>query len=177
MSKKVIDTSKPLSYEDAVEIADRIEALRQRQKEMIARDGWMVMGIFDPHGNSPSFSYTVGMLDKFGYELIAFALPSDLARGMFNDLGEEFRKGRRLKHGEVIDTSRWLRGNFPFKAVACKTSNPLVYSEYVVQAAHLHGKKGFPVFQILASDAKGLLPDDPGFDEEYMGNRQLRLDR
>lgn len=142
---------------------------------IIQRHGWMVQGVFATE-QTPGFSYSIGMLDLFGFEFLVFALPPALAQRIINDLGQDLREYKELKVGEPLDTSRWLNGTFPFRPVQCNTANPVLYEEYVRQAAVWHEKKGFPVIQLLLPDANGVLPDEPGFDEAYMGIRQPRLD-
>lgn len=173
---RAIDTAQPLSPEDATLLRTRIAAYYRRMDEAIERNGWMVQGVFGGD-TEPPFNYTIGMLGLFGYELLLVGLDLQLAGEIFNGLGADFRAGKRLQSGERIDSSRWIRGNFPLQAVACDPAHPELYDKYLVQAARRHGREGFPVFQLLLSDQNGRLPDEPGFDAVYMGPRQPRFDK
>jgi hypothetical protein len=119
--------------------------------------GFTVIGIFD---SNPSFSYTVGLSPKIGYEILVFGLPPEIACIILNLV---YKKIDTL----VVNTPDPRFANMPlmFKIADQRAQ------EFVVQASQYY-RKPVNVMQLVLCDKTGNFPDQPNYDHVYMDPRQ-----
>lgn len=154
-------------------IAKRMEAMRKHRAEVIAGGRWMVQGVFGTEENPLLWNYTIGMLDKFGFELLMFGLRMEFAAQVMNDLGDDWlnRKVRLPQLGVPFSASRWFQGDVWLMYRKCKPT-PELYANWMAQATDYHGRVGFDVYQIVLADKHGKFPSEVGFDHAAMDRVQ-----
>jgi hypothetical protein len=143
----------------------------------IAKYGFQMVGVFGtPDDPGPSFTYTIGLEPKYGFELIIFGLPHDFAAHVIHDMVNA------LKSGQTIETDvkddRWfamlgedgekINAKCLFKECDSRARG------YVYQADRYY-ERDVRVLQIVITDKHGKFPGEDGYDEEYMGIRQPLL--
>ncbi|QZD90132.1 DUF4262 domain-containing protein [Qipengyuania aurantiaca] len=70
----------------------------------IEKSGCQVNTIFDPDGDEPTFSYSIGFPKTVGQpEVIIFGLRNEVMHSMINALLGKCRQGLKLRDGLVID--------------------------------------------------------------------------
>lgn len=148
-------------------IERRIEAMRIRRAEIIKERGWFVQGVFSTDERPILWNYTIGMLPKFGFELIVFGLRLEHAGPIFNELGEDFKKGELPVMDKPLSASRWFHGDMFIMFKDCLPKQVL-YDEWIAAGANYHGCDGFPVKQIVMCDENGKFPGEPGYDKQTM---------
>lgn len=129
----------------------------------IKSHGHAVIGVTD----APPFTYTIGLSDLLGFELINIGVPPHYATAIMNDIAAAIKTGACTIEFGVPD-DRFA--NLPMMFMNCDQR----VREYVIQLDAYYGR-AMPVVQLVASDKNGLLPHQEGFDIAYMENRQLLL--
>lgn len=132
----------------------------------IAQYGHQLISVFaTPDDPGPPFTYTIGLSQKYGTELIIFGLRPEFAARALNTIAE------RLKT-ETIEAGAQMDIDFTF---------PLMFKiaderarGYVCQADQYY-ERDVPVLQVVLPDKNGKYPGDLEYDVEYMGPRQPLL--
>lgn len=134
----------------------------------IERVGLQVIGVQGE--GEPTFCYTIGVSEKYGFELICIGLPAQHATTMFNMIVLGYlAEGNTLELN--VPTSRW--SNFPCMFKECDDG---LVRKYAVQAFEYY-QKPLKMVQMVLSDRKGKLPGDPEFDHAHMDKFQPLLYR
>ncbi len=136
--------------------------------ENIRNVGLQVIGVGGDH-TQPTFTYTVGLSERVGYELIAVGLPYKFAHQIFNDIALNHLLKDEPLALEVPD-DRFT--NMPVKFREC---HPDLVCEYGVQAYRYYDRDDIRFVQMVMCDRAGLFPEDPNYDHRYMGPRQKLL--
>lgn len=144
----------------------------KRLDGIIAERGWMNQGVMadgEATPPQPGYTYTVGFGVTLGHpEMVIFGVGHSIAAFILNDIGD------RLAAGEA----RFDAGHTYRDVVRASDDTPLpVYLTAVPKARHRayfgvglryyrDRKLGEPTWlQIVWSDARGVLPWEPGFNE------------
>lgn len=135
---------------------------RTEIKSKIEAHGHLMIGV----AANPTFTYTIGLSEKYGFEIILVGLRYEYAGAMLNDLAE-FMKTNTLEMGRPYDDF----ANMPNVFREC---DPAKVAEYVVQAENYYGKP-VKVVQFVMCDRQGRFPEDPDYDFVYMDRCQPLL--
>ncbi len=139
-------------------------------RSSIDKFGLNVIGVL-PEDRQPPFSYTIGLFEKYGFELINIGLPVEYAQVIFNSIALTFlAKGEHLELN--VKDSRWA--NLAVKFVVCDKE---LTQDFGKQACEFYARKDIQFIQIVVPDKNGLFPDEQGFDHDYMDPRQQLLFR
>jgi len=141
-----------------------VDDLMRAVADNIGRHGQHLVGVT---GNQP-FTYTVGLLPRWGFELIVFGLPHTHAGTILNTISLRLRQGLTLEFNKPD-----LRfTNVPIKFIKCGPK-----AQEFVGVARRYYAVGFdvPVVQIIVCDRAGKFPGEPGFDHERMDPLQPLL--
>jgi len=131
----------------------------------VEEHSWQASHVFDPKGNNPDFTYSVGFTKSLDMpEFIIFGLNRDL---MHNMLWEIYHQ---LKAGTIpADGMRWQGLVEGFDCISKKADHPDLFKEYTTSANWLwkHQKReGHPeIYQMVWPGAQqGLFPWEEGCD-------------
>ena len=117
-------------------------------KSMIDRHGHMMLGV----AAKPSFTYTIGLSEKYGFELIMVGLRYEFAAQILNDVADHMKAGNSLDlEKEYSDFT-----NLPARFRMCDIEKA---AEYVVQAENYYGHP-VNVVQLVMCDREGRFPED-----------------
>lgn len=140
-------------------------------RDNIARFGLHVQAVFpgtdEPRG-TPDFAYTIGLFERYGYELIVIGLPLKYAHPTLNHVSVYLKEHGVLRFGEPMDDFL----NLPVQFRIC---DPALVKDYGCQAFYYYERDDVPFVQMVLCDKHGLFPGDPRFDVAYMGPRQPLL--
>lgn len=137
---------------------DRIEEVRRKLADIVARKGWAVMTIA-PTAADPepriAFAYTVGLSLKGLPELFMSGLPLDVMHPCLNSAAEA-----AIAEGAILDgmTSDRVFGGSP----AMFRSLPDEVAAERGKMASLFAPDGFEGAQVIFTDPNSLWPWDPG---------------
>lgn len=135
-------------------------------RNTIAAYGFMVLGV-GGGPDTPTFSYTIGLSEKFGFELIAIGLNPQTAHAILNHVAQTLGAGEAMELGKPDERF----ANLPVIFRECDTAK---VREWAVQAFE-HYEKDVPFRQLVLCDRKGLFPEDPAYDLAHMGPLQKLL--
>lgn len=134
----------------------------------IATHGFQVIGVFDPSGDGPSFSYTIGLSGGGDAEVIVIGLPPRMAHEILSMIHAKYHKaGVELP----VDVKVAELANLPVIFRECDQSKSNVYH---TGATHYYGGD-VKVVQMVIPDAEGKFPEDAEYDHAYMDIRQPLL--
>ena len=123
--------------------------------------GWQATSVFDPKGEDPNFTYSIGFTSTLeAPEFIVFGLPSDLMRSMLWEVFRQIEAGRAISDGDRL--SGLLED---FDCVVREVHPDNIKPEYLNSAIwywHRTGNEGLPpVFQVVwPGKNDGLFPWD-----------------
>jgi hypothetical protein len=136
----------------------------QGVKQKIDEFGHAVIGVFSTEdAPGPPFTYTIGMFEKYGFEILVFGIPHQFAGMILNDIGDMLRDGGKFDLNTPDD--RWA--NMPVKFMETDDTA----HGFVVQADNYYEQK-VRVLQLVLPDKNGKFFDEAGYDHEYMSHRQ-----
>lgn len=142
---------------------NRIQAMI---RATIEKHGFMVQGVFPTEDNpSPYFAYSIGLRDKYGFDLILVGLPLPMAGAIINDVAALLDNGIALN----VPVEGILMVPLMFKDCA-----PELVKDYAVQAEVYYGGPT-RFIQILWPDTNSKFPSDPQFDSAKYGEMQRLL--
>lgn len=136
-------------------------SFRDQIQETIEKYGLQIIGVGGQ--GQPSFSYTIGLTAKFGYELLVCGLPSHIAHSVLNTIA--------LDGTVELDVPTTKFTNLPLLFKETDMSLGKLHDQYVCQADNFYGKE-VTVVQIILSDRQGRTPNDDTYDHEYMDKFQ-----
>lgn len=147
------------------EIANFIQA---RIQGSINTVGHAVMGVMASE-DSPTFSYTVGLFPKYGFEIFMSMVPAQYATLILNDIAEDLAEGFVIEPGTVY--KRWFANDLPVKFAM---ANPEKVKSVTVQA-HAFYNQYVPIMQLLVADKDGNLPGDENYakDQPVMNHQHV----
>lgn len=133
-------------------------------RENIRRTGLHIQGVFGG-GDNPGFTYTIGLHEKLGYELIVFGIPFEAAAHVMNEIS--------LRETPLeLDVPDKDYFNLPVMFRRCEWEKVV---DYAVQAFEFYGEGDIPFVQIVLCDKEGKFPEDMAFDHAYMDDKQPLL--
>lgn len=131
----------------------------------ITKSGHQLIGV-EGSSETPSFTYSIGLSEKHGYELIMVGLKPLYAGHIMNAVAEHMKK-QPLEMGKAYPDF----ANLPLVPRECI---PKRVEKYTVQADQYY-EKPVKVVQIVMCDREGKFPEDKGYDTAYMAQRQPLL--
>ncbi|MEM1051709.1 MAG: DUF4262 domain-containing protein [Pseudomonadota bacterium] len=141
----------------------------QRIVANVEKHGCHVMSVFDPDGELPEFTYSIGFPETVGQpEVIIFGLSSDIRHSMVNETLRLCRDGLVLEDGEQV--SGLLEGHY---CIAREVPSCAIDAEHFGSAIWFNrhiGHGGLArAFQIVWPGAlNGLFPWDKGAGQEVI---------
>lgn len=133
-------------------------------QKKIKEYGLAVIGVFGTEEDpGPPFTYSIGLSEKYGFELVVFGMPNQYAGMMLNDIAAKLAVGETLNLN--VPDDRWA--NLPVKFMEADES----VHGYTVQADRYYQQK-VRVLQIVLPDKDGKFFNEEGYDHEYMNIRQ-----
>ena len=134
----------------------------------IERHGCQVTSVFDPDGDGPAFSYSVGIPLKFGApEVIVVGLPIELGHRLVNTYRDRVRAGDRFVPRTPYQG--FLEG-FPVSFVVVAARHR---EQYLRSARWLHGGVAFDALQLVFPTKAGVWPWDPSAPEGFLKAQPL----
>jgi hypothetical protein len=153
----------------------KLDKHEQQVIENVSQFGCQVQFVFDPEGNDPDFSYSIGFPSSVGQpEVIVYGLKLEVMHSMVNEMRRQCADGLLL--------SDWLRVNGLLEGFDCilrRVTDPEAIKKHFGWAIWYHrsqrGLEMDEVFQIVWPGAlQGLFPWEEGCDE-YVGSQQPPL--
>ena len=132
----------------------------------VQEHGWHDTHVFDPDGNDPSFSYSIGFTTTLcAPEFIIFGLDKELMHSMLWTVFRQIKDGK-----EVVDGGRWSDLIEGFDCISRAVDPEYVVPSYVNSAIWFWNRSGQqgvpPVFQLVwPGKLDGLFPWDDGCDD------------
>jgi hypothetical protein len=145
--------------------AERLNAHERKILGNIRDHGCHVMSVFDPEGELPDFTYSIGFPETVGQpEVLVYGLPRKLAHSMVNETLTQCRAGLKLVDGIRIDG---LLDDFA--CIVREIPSDRIDAEHFESAVWFENyRTGGPMtqaFQIVWPGAgHGLFPWQPGAD-------------
>jgi Domain of unknown function (DUF4262) len=143
---------------DDAELAD----YERKLLSCIGEFGWQCTSVFDPDGEDPSFSYSVGFTSALGTpEFIIFGLNIELMHSMLSELFRQIKDGK-----SVVDGDSWSGILEGFNCIARAVHPTNVIRENANSAIWYWrhtGHEGMPpLYQLFwPGKADGFFPWDP----------------
>lgn len=157
---------------------DRDMSQRDKIEFMLEQDGWAIEAVrertdLDPP--IPTYSYTVGFQDRFGFpEVLIFGLKPVSCRGLFDMIADALAGGTEFPIGQpfigLLDGSQ-AAAFLPIDAEVAVGMVPSLAEHRRVAGAP---ETDFSLVQFTWPDRAGNLPWEPGFDAR-MATVQLLL--
>ena len=119
--------------------------------------GHAVIGSHTPEGQW--IAYTIGLTDKYGYELFVSGLRMEIAQRILNDVADGLAHGAALEVG--VPDDRWA--NMP-----CKWAKAGPNARNHVFQADYHYDRPVEVMQMVLPDKLGRFPEDTGYDPHML---------
>lgn len=115
--------------------------------------GCSVTSVFDPDGDEPPFSYSIGVAKTCGApEVIVLGLEPKLAHSLINVYNRRARAGERFEEG--VEYDGFLEG-FPVQFASVSREDR---EEYMRSACWLHGGPDFAALQLVWPSTEGVWP-------------------
>jgi hypothetical protein len=121
----------------------------------IERVGVHVLHIFDPEGEDPDFSYSVGLWHTHHHpEVLIYGLKTDLRQSVINYINNEIKLGRSFRNGESAE------GVLPGFSVYFQKLPLEQYRPHLGWARWFYDGNDFPAVQMLWPNTCGVYPWD-----------------
>lgn len=137
-------------------------------KNVIAMHGIAVVAIPGSQ-EGPPFAYTIGFTDIGLPEVFVMGLPASSVAGPFNEYYAD------IKSGKVIPGAGQTPDYYNMPLAIIDADSEKLVGKFTCQCEfYYEGSGKTPKYvQWVVCDKAGLLPWQKGFDEEYMGKRQV----
>lgn len=130
--------------------------------------GCSVTSVFDPDGDEPPFTYSIGIVKTCqAAELIVVGLPPELGHWLVN----EYR--RRVHAGETFSPGILYGGFLSGFDVQFGPVDREHRAEYMRSATWLHGGPDFEALQLIWPSTSGVWPWDSAADTLFRANQPL----
>ena len=134
----------------------------------IEEHGCSVTSVSDPEGDTPSFSYSIGIAKTAGApELIVVGLKPKMGHWIVNEYN------RRVAAGESFGPGVLYLGFLEGFAVQFGQVSPESRKEYMRSACWLHGGPEFEALQLLWPSTSGTWPWEPEASEWFRSNQPI----
>ena len=156
-----------------------LNEIEQSIVDNVAKHGCFIMSVFDPDGEEPDFSYSIGFEHTAGQgEVIVFALPKDLRISMINEIRAQIGAGG-LELVDGVAIQGLLEG---YDCVAREIADMDAIREHFGSAIWFNRRFGpgemNRAFQIVWPGAQqGLLPWDEGCSQSVIGDQPPLYER
>ena len=121
----------------------------------IEQYGWHFVHVFDPEGNKPDFSYSVGFEASFEHpEIMTFGLEREAAHAILSSLADHLRQGGTYSTGRRLGGI--LGGDYD---VMFKKVRPDAFDRYLGAAVRFY-EQPFRAYVLLWPDKSNVLPID-----------------
>jgi hypothetical protein len=137
----------------------------------VARRGWGVVSV-PAEGRRPAFAFTVGLWHSFSHaEASVFGRDEDEMAGWLNTVGRAVKGGRVLLPDRLGDDVLGAMEVFPRPALAS-------WHRHLFGAAlAFYRGQPVPMLQLVWPDLDGILPWEPGCDDECLAAQPRLWDR
>ncbi|MBH9554051.1 DUF4262 domain-containing protein [Inhella gelatinilytica] len=134
----------------------------------IEKCGCSVTSVFDPDGDEPPFSYSIGIAQSSqAPELIVVGLKPEISHWLVNEYNRRVRAGERFSPGVLY--ADFLEGfEVQFGLVDRQHR-----AEYMRSASWLYGGPDFEALQMLWPSTSGVWPWDSEASEWFRANQPL----
>ncbi|WP_026224985.1 DUF4262 domain-containing protein [Methyloversatilis thermotolerans] len=134
----------------------------ERVADDIRTHGCHVVTVFDPEGQAPNFSYSIGIEQSTGApEAIVIGLDVKLGHRVINEYLRQIQAGTRFVRGEPCDG--FLEG-FPVLIEPAKKAR---VAPYMLGCARYYGRRAFTAVQIVYPTTRGVWPWEPGASQAF----------
>ncbi|MDO6565923.1 DUF4262 domain-containing protein [Alteromonas sp. 1_MG-2023] len=138
--------------------------MNDAEKKIVAnikKHGCHVTSVFDNRGESPSFTYSTGILASFcAPEVIIVGLPNKLASSVVNNYM------RRVRDGEIFELGSFYPDFLSGFDVTFKEVSSLSKQEYLLSCCWYYNDK-FEAVQLIFPTTSGIWPWDPEADSDF----------
>lgn len=136
----------------------------EETRAVINRHGLAIIGVFASKEGETPFTYTIGLTEKYGFEMICIGLNNTAAGSIFNAIAAEMKQGAELD----LDTEddRWANLPVIFKRTTKDTSI------WVRQADNFYGRQ-VEVVQMVICDENGRFPGHHEYNAKGMALQKL----
>jgi hypothetical protein len=134
----------------------------------IEEHGCSVTSVFDPDGDDPPFSYSIGIAKSAGApELIVVGLDSKIGHWLVNEYNRRVKTGERFSQGVLY--IGFLEGF----AVQFGSVSRHYRKEHMRSTCWLHDGPDFEALQLIWPNTSGVWPWDPDADDWFRTNQPL----
>lgn len=138
-----------------------------RVRAVIREHGFAIQYITPGPPFETHVSYTIGLREQLGYEVVLMGLPSDVGQRILNNLAH------RLKTSDIGDGENIKR--IATTPVRLQTLHPEAARKLNVACA-IHGTSDFCVRQLVYTDEQGRFPTDRGYDLDALQSFPIDID-
>ena len=150
-----------------------LSEIEQKIANDVQRHGCSIMSVFDPEGEEPDFSYSIGFPEKLAQpEVIVFSLPKNLRASMINELYRQMSaEGLVMHDGQrvsdlLVGHDCILREVRNGEAIAEHFGSAIWYSR------RFHDRELQQAFQIVWPGAQqGLFPWEEGCSQAVIDDQ------
>lgn len=140
----------------------------ERIKNDIREHGCHVISVFDRNEETPSFSYSVGVLDFSDRpEAIVIGLDSSLGCSMINEYSD------RVRAGQVFVPGCLYAGFLEGFEIYVEPASSEAMKEYLLGCTRHYGVREFSAVQLIYPTTRGLWPWDEGASEWFRSNQPM----
>lgn len=140
----------------------------KRVERDVRKYGCHVISVFDPNGEQPFFSYSIGIQRSSGApEAIVVGLKPELGGYIINEYNRQVRSGMRFKRGTLYEG--FLEGF----SVYLEPARPKSLAEYTFGCNRYYGAEKFSVLQIVWPSTTGVWPWEKAASEWFKNNQPM----
>jgi hypothetical protein len=159
---------------------DRDMSHRDKVEFMLEREGWAIEAVPSRDGDGagfPSYAYTVGFEDRFGFpEVCVVGLSPVACRGLFDVVAGALAGGTDLPVAAPF--VGLLEGGqpcafLPVEVASCSSMFPSLVEHHTLAGDE---PEAFHLVQLAWPDPAGALPWEPGFDQRLLTAQVLLAD-
>lgn len=147
--------------------------IRAQTQTHIEIHGHSIVGVFPTGPGQTHFSYSIGLRERDGFELLMEGIDTKYGAYFINTLAQETKaRNLPLNHACIIH-GMTTKPEFRLALVPC---HELVKDERTVQAGQYYGHEDYGVLQLVMCDPEGRMPWEPDYDDEAMRGQELHFD-
>lgn len=164
----MLKTGQLINKENLVKIIIQINLpkVRSMQNDMIDKYGYYVQGVGVGGPNEPNFAYTVGLSKTTGFELIAMTGGLENLNMLVNEYSQVAMRKEDITQENTSVFQVLIKGKqVPLRTKAVKVDTFEACKEHI---RFRISDDPFDVYQIYIADHNNILPDEPGYDVEFI---------
>lgn len=148
--------------------AEKREASDRRVAGDVTKYGCHVISVFDPEGELPNFSYSIGIQETSSVpEVIVVGLKPELSNWMVNEYNRQVRAGTRFQRGVLY--SGFLEGF----DVYIEPARRRLFSEYTFGCDRYYKGEKYEVAQIVWPSTTGTWPWQRKASDWFKSNQPM----